>query len=284
MTEKFHLNSVQLLFHKDILLKIGIFAIGFILILVQNWISLSLILCPLILFGFSLFFQILFHNATITELKDSVILYSPFGEVKKISDIVLIFSYVELILVFFMGYDSLIHPQLIDNYFLLFLTPTIFLYEFGFFLVLNKSLNSAKIEIFLNNKNNNPIDKSSENNRFFLSFIKFNRFKTLSLLNIASFVIILALTLSLSYLSFLGLIPGLYFYHPGTGLEGSQPVVISFMLYIGIIFHPIFSGWIFYQIYKEIVNFSEESIERTTKNLPEDVKKKVLFNLSIYRS
>lgn len=283
MTKEYYIDSFRVLFHKDILLKVAIFLGGYVLILSQNWVSLSLILCPVISFGFALFFQIISNNKKITELKKSSIVFSPIGEERTNSNILVICSYLNLALVFIMGLDSFVHPQLIDNYFLLFLTVIVFIYGFGFFFLIIRVLSTGKV-LMTPNEKSDLINKDPLNNpERVISFVKVGAFKKISIINLAIFASTLALTLSLSYLTFDDILPGLSFYHPGTGLEASQPVSISIMLYIDIMVSPIVSCWLLYSTYHKVATISDASVERTTKDLSKDLKKKIEHDLSIYR-
>ena len=82
----------------------------------------------------------------------------------------------------------------------------------------------------------------------------------------------------ISYLTFFGQILGLTFYLPGTGIEGSLPVNISWGLYIGIIVPPFYTIWVLYQIYKKIINFSYDSAEKVINRVTNNSKKVVLLN------
>ena len=279
MLEKYNLNSTKLLTQKDIILKTSIFLIGFLLILVQNWINPILILYPIVSFSFSLFFQIIESNKKITEIEDSIISYNPFGGENGNSNILTIFSYLQMLLIFTAGLDSLFHPQLVDNFFLFFLIPLVFLYGFEFFLLLIKVLNKAIIEIDLKNFKN-QIKQNSKNkmNKDVISFIEINKFKRYSLYNLILFVIILIFTLGMSFLAFFNQILALPFYLPGTGIEGSQPVNISYGLYLSVIMPPIYTIWFLYQIYKNIIDFSHDSAEKVINVITDDSKKAVILN------
>lgn len=279
MPEKYYLNSTKLLTHRDILLKSSIFLIGFFLILVQNWINPILILYPIVSFSFSLFFQIIESNKKITKIEDSIILYNPFGGEGGNSNILTIFSYLQMLLIFLAGLDSLFHPQLVDNLFLFFLIPLVFLYGFEFFLLLIKVLNNAIIEIDLKNFKNQIIQNyRNKTNKDVISFIEVKRFKKYSLYNLFLFIIILIFTLGMSFLAFFSQILALPFYLPGTGIEGSQPVNISYGLYLGVIIPPIYTIWFLYQIYKNIIDFFYDSAEKVINNITDDSKKAVLLN------
>ncbi|MCK4238909.1 MAG: hypothetical protein KAX33_07295, partial [Candidatus Lokiarchaeota archaeon] len=68
------------------------------------------------------------------------------------------------------------------------------------------------------------------------------------------------------------------FYLPGTGIEGSQPVNISYGLYLSVIMPPIYTIWFLYQIYKNIIDFSHDSAEKVINNITDDSKKAVILN------
>jgi len=284
MTENFKLNSIKLLLQRNTILKSILFLIGLFLTLVQNWVDPILIICPIVSFGFALFFQIIESNKHNTEIKDSFIYYEPIGEEGKNSNVLSIFSYLQIFLIFIMGLDSLLHPQLIDNFFLFFLIPLFFSYELGFFLLLLRVMNNSKIKIDLENINSqleNDLNNNDEKNLMegMLSFLSVKSFKKYSLYNLALFFLSLIFTMAFSFLTFFDLTPGIPFYLPGTGIEGSNPVNISWMLYVGIFTPPIYTIWFLFQIFKKIVNFSNESLNNIKKNIIDDSKKSVLLKI-----
>ena len=66
---------------------------------------------------------------------------------------------------------------------------------------------------------------------------------------------------------------------PGTGLEDSQPLILSYSVWIILITFPIVSIYFLISIYRDINNLSETEFKSKINSLPNEVQEKIINNL-----
>ena len=116
MSEENYLTLRDFL-NESLIMDLVLFLLLFILIVSQEWSNILLTIFPIITFGFSLFFQIIGTNKWRTQYKHSPIVYNPLGAEKKHATRLGFITVILMTLIFWLGAESLYHPQLIDNYY-----------------------------------------------------------------------------------------------------------------------------------------------------------------------
>jgi hypothetical protein len=198
------------------------------------------------------------------------------GSEKKIADRLFFSSMLLLILLFWIGSESISHPQLINDYNFYFNILFILIYTFGFYWILIDIWKYAKIEILIKEgreRQNQTINKV-------LSSLGRKKSIHLSIINLIVFLILNGVNVLVAFLMNFNLISGIPYYLPGTGIEGSLPLDISiFSLFIMII-SPCLTGLFLLLIYRKIQDFDIDVFNEMIQSLPESERNEILLNFS----
>jgi len=259
-------------FLRDLIL----FSFLFILVIAQDWDNILLLLFPLITFVFALFFKMIDTIRQESQTDDTLIIYNPLGSEKVSSHRLNFSAFIQLILLFWFGAESLYHPQLIDNYYIYFISIFIFFYTFGFYSVFIDLWKYSKIEIKIENKNSREDHDNLDN---VISFLKVKSFKIISIINLLVFIILNAMNILFAFLTFDKIMPGFEYTLPGTGFENSEPITLSFIIYAIITTPPLISIAFLSINYKDINNFSSEKLNKILSSLPKGTQNKIIENL-----
>ena len=130
---KDHYLSLKDLISESLLRDLTLFSFLFLLIIAQAWDNIFLLLFPMVTFAFSLFFRIISGNKKRTEFQNSLIVYNPFGLERKNANRFFFSSLFQLILIFWLGAESLYNSHEVEGYYPYFIGIFIFSYTFGFY-------------------------------------------------------------------------------------------------------------------------------------------------------
>jgi len=262
--------------NENLLRDLILFVTLFLFILTQSWNDLFLLIYSLILFTLSITFRIINTNKWRIYLANGTIFYNPLGSEKKIADRLFFSSMLLLILLFWIGSESISHPQLINDYNFYFNILFILIYTFGFYWILIDIWKYAKIEILIKEgreRQNQTINKV-------LSSLGRKKSIHLSIINLIVFLILNGVNVLVAFLMNFNLISGIHYYLPGTGIEGSLPLDISiFSLFIMII-SPCLTGLFLLLIYRKIQDFDIDVFNEMIQSLPESERNEILLNFS----
>ena len=271
-------NKLQFkeLISESLLRDLILFSFLFILVIAQDWDNILLLLFPLITFVFALFFKMIDTIRQESQTDDTLIIYNPLGSEKVSSHRLNFSAFIQLILLFWFGAESLYHPQLIDNYYIYFISIFIFFYTFGFYSVFIDLWKYSKIEIKIENKNSREDHDNLDN---VISFLKVKSFKIISIINLLVFILLNAMNILFAFLTFDKIMPGFEYTLPGTGFENSEPITLSFIIYAIVTIPPLISIAFLFINYKDINNFSSEKLNKILSSLPEGTQNKIIENL-----
>jgi len=271
-------NKLQFkeLISESLLRDLILFSFLFILVIAQDWDNILLLLFPLITFVFALFFKMIDTIRQESQTDDTLIIYNPLGSEKVSSHRLNFSAFIQLILLFWFGAESLYHPQLIDNYYIYFISIFIFFYTFGFYSVFIDLWKYSKIEIKIENKNSREDHDNLDN---VISFLKVKSFKIISIINLLVFIFLNAMNILFAFLTFDKIMPGFEYTLPGTGFENSEPITLSFIIYAIITTPPLISIAFLFINYKDINNFSSEKLNKILSSLPKGTQNKIIKNL-----
>ncbi|TFG06725.1 MAG: hypothetical protein EU539_06850 [Promethearchaeota archaeon] len=261
-----------------------IFTLIFILIVAQGWDDVTFLLFPLITFGFSIFFKILDINKSRILLDDTTLLYNPLGSEKIIYHRLFFCTLIQSILLFWFGAESLYHPQLIDDFYMLFIFIYLFFYTFSFYYIFIDVWKYCRIELRLNDSetsisNNYQIDQKNFDN--VISFLKMKSFKITSIINLLVFVTLNTLNIIFTILIINNMTLGIKINLPGTGFEGSEPIYVSFFMYFAMIIPPIMAIIFLKKIYNDINDYDTEKLNYLLKSLPKSSQNNILRTISM---
>jgi len=266
--------SFRELISESLIRDVILFLFLFLLVLAQDWDNIFLLLFPLIMFGFAVFFKILYTTKNSTKLDNSHIFYNPLGSEKVYSHRLNFCALLQLLLLFWFGAESLYHPQLIENYLIYFISIFIFLYTFGFYWIFLDLWEYSKIEILTG-------EISGSNFQNVVSFLNYKIFKAISIINFLVFIFLNLLNILFAYLTINEMMPGIQYNLPGTGIEQSEPINLPYTT-IGIIFiPPIISALILHMIYKNITNINSDKLEKVLESLPSNIQIEIIENLRV---
>ncbi len=251
-----------------------LFIFLFLLIINQVWNNIILLFFPLITFVFSIFFRILNTNKKRIIFQNGSIIYNPLG-LEGINANRLFFSSIfQLILIFWLGAESLYNPHLIVNYIPYLSGFLIFSYTFGFFWIFIDLWKYTKIEVItegMGSKNSSPFSSDIKN---IISFLKIKYFRTISLSTFLVFIILNIANLILHVLISNNPYLGMKLYLPG-----SQQIYLPYFFY-GILFiSPTLTIILLYLNYKMINNFKKEKLDMIIEPLPKNLQVKIVENL-----
>ena len=267
MSEEDYL-SLRKLLNEPLLRDLILFFLLFFFIVAQEWPNLFLIIFPIITFSFALIFR--FINTNKFRLFNANIVYNPLGSERNHANRLNFCALVQLILLFWIGSESLSRPQLIDNYSIFFNILFIFVFSFGFYWIFIDSWKNSKIEVL--------VDEPST--REAISSLKLTNYKKISIISLFLFLILNLLNLLFSGLTLLGTFEGIPCVLPGTGIQSSEPLTISYISFGTMVISPI-SAMIFLTLsYKDVKNFSHDKLSKFLEKLPEDAQKIVKDNLN----
>mgnify|MGYP006288267541 CR=1 FL=1 len=272
--------TIKQLFSESVIGYLVLFCLLFLLSLAQDWINIFLFIFPIITFSFALFFKLIEVNKWRTKFEGSPIVYNPLGSEKNNANRFNIISLLLLIFLMWIGYESFVHPQLIDTYNIFFMIIYFFLYTFSFFILFFDIWKYSHIKLKYDN-NNGKNHKEVENYKRIVRFLKVKKFRMISYLNLGIFVILNGLNLLFSFLTYFGVIPGYSLHLPGTGIEGSQPLILPFTFFIGLIASPMYTIPLLLVIYNEINDLSIEQLENILKDFSKNMRILILENFKI---
>ncbi len=266
MSEEDYL-SLRKLLTEPLLRDLILFFLLFFFIVAQEWISLFLVIFPIITFVFALIFRFISTNKF--RLNNENIIYNPLGSEENHANRLNFCALIQLILLFWIGSESLSRPQLIDNYSIFFNILFIFAFSFGFYWIFIDSWKNSKIEIFIDDPNIREV----------LSSLKLKNFKNISFISLLLFLILNVLNVVFSLFTFLGFIPGIPCVLPGTGLESSGPLTFTLVYFFIIVTSPLSALFFLKLSYKDVKNFSHEKLSKILEPLPEEIQLIIRDNL-----
>ncbi|MFX1553096.1 MAG: hypothetical protein ACFFBV_04150 [Promethearchaeota archaeon] len=274
--KKYYL-SLKDLISESLLRDLFLFMFLFLLIISQAWNTIFLLLFPLISFTFSLFFRIISNNKKRTEFQKSLIIYNPLGFERKNANRLFFSSIFQLILIFWLGAESLYNPHIILGYYSYFPGILIFFYTFGFFWIFIDLWKYAKIELITNSiKGRIPQDNDSQISADLRNVISFLKLKNFRIISISTFLVFIALNI-------LNVIFLLLVNHNSIGIQlilpGSQILFLSYIFYCFLIISPTLTITILIWNYKTINNFNREKLNKVIEPLPRNMQIKIIENL-----
>ncbi|MFW9864655.1 MAG: hypothetical protein ACFFEN_01025 [Candidatus Thorarchaeota archaeon] len=277
--------SIGDILNETLLRDLILFIFIFILVIAQIWEQILLLLFPLTTYAFSLFFRIINTNKWRTEFENSSIIYNPLGAEKKYANRFFFITILQLILIFWIGAESLYNPHLVDGYFLYFYVIFIFLYTFGFCWMFIDVWRYVKIEILpkeLYNSANQDLDNNYQSKLLNItSALRTRNFKIIALSNFLVFVILNLVNALFSVFLTNNSVLGVQLRLPGTGSEGSLPIMVSPFIYILFIVSPVLATCSIIFNYRGIHKFSKEQLQRALDPLPSNIRIIIIENLKV---
>ncbi|TFG13165.1 MAG: hypothetical protein EU531_09985, partial [Promethearchaeota archaeon] len=162
-----------------------LFIILYLFILAQGWDNLLLLLFPIISISFALFFRVIGTNKKKILYKKQLIFYNPLGAENKNADRLIFIALLQLILLFWIGAESIYHPQLVNDFGLYFNLIYFLIYSFGFFWIFLGIWDYCKIVIDLSEIDLSDFKQTSaEYKRVVISELKLGKIELISYLNI----------------------------------------------------------------------------------------------------
>jgi hypothetical protein len=272
------------LISESLLRDLILFFFLFLLVLSQQWDNVILLLFPLLTFAFSIFFNMINSNKWRVEFNDKNLIYTPLGLEKKHANRLVFCALFLLILVFWIGAESLYHPQLVDDYALYFIVIFTFVYTFGYYWIFIDLWKYSRIEITVHERDlqsNEDYHILSKNIEKIISYLKVKDFKKVSFLSFISFIVLNILNILTALITTTLKIP---IFHiplnlPGTGVENSEPIFLSIII-IGILIVPPLVTFMFLKlVYRNINTISKDRLNSVLETLPKEIQVKVVENL-----
>jgi len=271
------------LINETLLRDLILFMLLFLIVLSQSWENIFLLLYPIVTFAFSLFFKIISTNKWRIEYKDIPIIYFPLGSEKKNANRLNFSALIQLVLLFWIGAESLYHPQLIQQYSQYFVVLYIFFYSFGFYWIVIDVWKFSKIAFGLGNVDQMEIAKegqiSDSHIENVLSSLKPRKFRLISIINLSVFLSLNLLNIASVLLSNNIIILGLHYRLPGTGIEGSNPIILTYIALIVFVISPLFTVIYLILIKKDINDINYENLNQVLDSLPANIQADLIDSL-----
>ncbi|MFX0011680.1 MAG: hypothetical protein ACFE9R_15310 [Candidatus Hermodarchaeota archaeon] len=261
--------------NEPLLRDLILFILLYLFILTQSWQNLILLSFPMISFGFSLFFRILSTNKRRIYFSESQLIYNPIGSEKVYANRLVFISLVELILLFWIGAESIYHPQLIKEYDFYFSILFGFIYSFGFFWLFIDLWENSKIAVKLSTESSN-MQQSID---IILSKLNMKKFRLISLSNFALFLLCNVVNIIFQFLLTTYGSLGIEVHLPGTGIENSEPLYISFMFFIILIAFPLVCVLSLLLVYKDVKTFNKVDLMEFLNSIPLETRQNIIDNL-----
>lgn len=260
---------VRELLKEPLLRDVFLFVIFYLFLLTQAWVNIFLLLFPIITFGFSLFFRTINSNKYRISREDIHFTYNPLGLERKNANRLTFAALIQLILLFWIGTESILHPQLIYDYNFYFNLFYFLFFTFGFFWIFIDIWKYAKIVVLIKNQKVNEVISSLGGKIYML----------ISIVNLSIFLLLNAFNIILGLLIYNNLISGFSYYLPGTGTESSPPLYFSIMPFFIIWISPSIACILLVLIYKKINQITSADLINSFKELPEDIRTQFRENL-----
>ncbi|MFW9902431.1 MAG: hypothetical protein ACFFDY_14280 [Candidatus Thorarchaeota archaeon] len=277
MNEKNHENqylSIKDLLSESILRDLILFTFLFLLLISQVWDNIFFLLFPIITFTFSLFFRILSVNKKKAFFEKSEIVYNPLGSEVRNANRFFFSAQFQLILIFWLGAESLYNPHLVNNYYSFFISILTFSFTFTFFWIFIDLWKFARFEILINGIESRFDSQISIDSKNVISFLKLKSYKIISVINLLVFIILNILNLISIFLINSNPTLGMQL-----SLPGAQLINFSYLLYMILFISPIITILVHIFNYKVINNFNEEKLEKVIEPLPRNIQIKIIENL-----
>ncbi len=275
--------SWRKLLSESLMRELILFFFLFILTVSQYWDNIFLFIFPLITFGYYLFFKILSIIKWRIKFSEDLIIYSPLGVEKRHANRFFFASLFNQILLFWIGAESLYHPQLIADYSNYFIIIFIFIYTLSFFWIFIDIWKYGKIQIILPEEKSDLYLFDRKSSQSGLQQIIGNfKLKTLKLISIGGFVIFFSaniFNIILVYLNNQNLLVGFILNYPGTGLLNSKGLGLSYLIILILLVPPIFDCSSFLLIYKDIINIDKEKFNSILSSLPKNLQVHIKQNI-----
>jgi hypothetical protein len=291
MNENFQVSFKHLL-SEPLLRDLVLFITLLIAALTQGWENIILFLFPFSSFTFLLFFRIISTNKWKTMFEENFILYNPLGSEEVHGNRFQFSTLIQLVLLFWLGAESLYHPQLIDNYLLYFLIAYGFFYSFTFFWIFSDLWKYAGIKAYFEEtyEDKETIIKedivSEKKKDELISFLNLETYRNIFILNFILFLTVNILNILFSVLISMGSMSGVSIKLPGTGISNLGEITVSPFLYILWILPPLVTVLSLKIIYNDINklnkdNFKKDKLYQLVKNkhLPKKKQVQLLENL-----
>lgn len=254
------------IFNEILLRDIVLFVILFLFTLAQSWDNIFLFLFPIITFAYAIFFRIISTNKWRIKPESSSIVYNPFGLEKRHANRLVFSCLIQLIFLFWIGAESLYHPQLIDDYNIYFNILFLFIYSFGFYWIIIDIWKHSKIDL-------------GEDLSTIVSFLNRKKYNQILIINLAMFITLNILNILYSLVILNNPVLGINFFLPGTGLDSSRPLQITMMAIFIFVISPLVTTLLIIIIYKDVNNFSLENLNKLLEDVPEDLKQQIVDTL-----
>lgn len=241
-----------------------LFIIVYLLTICQEWNNILLLLFPLISFAFSIFFKILATNRYRVQLGPDLNYY-PLGSERRNSSRFFFSSIFLSIFLLWMGYESYLNPQLIDNFFIYFSLLFILIYTFSFIWIFIDIWKFAIIKIRL------------ENEKFFLSVLDKKTYLRIFLIGFLTFFVLNFLNIAFTLFNngeFLSIFPGFE-------MENVSESYLYIIYLTILIVSPVLTIVLLVLIYRYLHNNERASIKEKLEKLPQEIREKITTQLKM---
>ncbi len=148
-----NLEFGKILTTKNLLSVIFLYLASIISYFLLKWPNIAIILFSTLTWGANLFYSMINEGKIHTYIPDSLAKINPFGFENKNASLLLKSSILQSLLTIFFGYDSYLHPQLMDNYGNLYVYPLVLIYTLTWIALIYFTWSDSSIQISNSDQN-----------------------------------------------------------------------------------------------------------------------------------
>ncbi len=267
-------------FNEGLLKDLALFSLIFLLVLSQEGQDLLLIVFPLVTFIISLFFRFVGTNKTkLGQSSEIKITYRPLGSELQNANRLFYCTMIQLILLFWIGAESLYRPQLLEPFSLVFMGVYIFAYSFGFYWIFIDLWKCANITLYTKNairtNQETSLKEKGSEVKIFLKTLKVKMFRFMTLGTLLIFCFLNLLNLVFILISIGGNSLGLKISLPGTTAGISSSLIVPYSAIVCLIVSPLVTTIVLISIYKDISAISDDKLNEIISPFPELIQEEI---------
>ncbi|TXT65383.1 MAG: conserved membrane protein of unknown function [Promethearchaeota archaeon] len=270
--------SIRQIFSERTMRDLILFVSLFLFTISQEWNNFLLLLFPLMTFLIGFFFRLVDENKWRTKFQDSPVSYSPLGSERKHANRFIFSALLLQIFLFWIGAESLYHPQLIDNYSVFFVILFIFIYNFTFFWIFIDIWKYCQIKVEIE-RGTEELTRKVEVYDNLIEFLDINFFKHITYISLYSFLALTFLNLILTLFTYFGGMPGFSYDLPGSGLESSPPLYLHYFVFLILIASPFITVLLLYLVYRNINQIKPDKLFELLDKVPKNLRLLILEQL-----
>jgi hypothetical protein len=208
-----------------------------------------------------------------TEFKNSFIIYNPLGLERKSANRFFYCTLFQLILIFWIGGESLYNSHIVQNYYIFFSMLLVFFYTFSFFWIFIDSWKYTKLEIVTERSKGKSNITLSKDVKKIISYLTLHNIRLIAYITFFIFIFLNIVNMITLYIT----------NYSNTGVQvilpGAQILTISYFIFGYLTISPAITIFILIKNYRIINKINKKKLDKIIEPLPRNVQIKITENL-----